>query len=374
MSQITGPYAIVAGTVVALNDPTGSRCSRVQILNGSGYTLTVVNGQGTTAVGPNTAATVLSQGGATITVTAGPAGSSGNGMLAEWLLPGDRAATPDGPLVTSLNIGSVTIAGGTLDVGTVSGPVTVNQATAGNLNALTIGGIPVSTFGTGVDGAVTISADTTLTRDMNYTALTVNAGVKLSTGGYMIRVTGTLTNNGTIDNSASGTVPGAAGSLSGGAPTVGTGAGMSPVSATIEGGAGGSAAAGGQASGGVTVSPLTTSYPLVQGASMSGGASGAVATISPGTGQSGAGGGVVYVAASSVAGNGTVSAVGGAGSASTPGTGSASAGGGGGGVVAVLCHSIAGQTLTTAGGAGATETGPHPAFDGKPGQTLVYQA
>ena len=135
MSQVTGPYTVNAGTVLHLNDPTGSLSNRAQIQNGSGYTLTVANGQGSSEIGPNTAATVLSQGGATITLTAGNSGTSGNGISVVWLLPADKPATPDGPLVTSLSIGSVTISSGTVNIG--------------NTPTVSIGNTPQVTFAAG---------------------------------------------------------------------------------------------------------------------------------------------------------------------------------------------------------------------------------
>ena len=55
-----------------------------------------------------------------------------------------------------------------------------------------------TTFGDGSDGDVTISSNTTITRDMYYNNLTVNSGVTLSCGGYRIFVKNKLTNNGTI--------------------------------------------------------------------------------------------------------------------------------------------------------------------------------
>ena len=55
-------------------------------------------------------------------------------------------------------------------------------------------------LGDGSDGAVTISADTSLTRDMFYTNLTIDAGKTLSPSGFRIFCTGTLTNNGIISN------------------------------------------------------------------------------------------------------------------------------------------------------------------------------
>lgn len=53
-------------------------------------------------------------------------------------------------------------------------------------------------FGDGSDGDVTINANTTLTRDMFYDDLTVDATKILTTAGFRIFAKGTLTNNGTI--------------------------------------------------------------------------------------------------------------------------------------------------------------------------------
>lgn len=53
-------------------------------------------------------------------------------------------------------------------------------------------------FGNGIDGTVTISTNTSLSRDMYYANLTVNSGITLFTNGFKIFVSGTLTNNGTI--------------------------------------------------------------------------------------------------------------------------------------------------------------------------------
>lgn len=61
-------------------------------------------------------------------------------------------------------------------------------------------------FWDGSDGAVTISTNTTLTRDMNYTNLTVNNGYTLNPNWFKIYVSWTLTLNGTIsrDGNAGG--------------------------------------------------------------------------------------------------------------------------------------------------------------------------
>lgn len=130
-------------------------------------------------------------------------------------------------------------------------------------------------FGDGRDGAATISSNTTLTKDMYYTNLTVNSTFTLSTGGYRIYVSGTLTNNGTIANNASGTTAGAAGSLLGGAA----------------GGAGGNIGSGTKG------------------------------------GDGGAGGGVVWIAAKTIAVEGTIEAKGGNGQAGTVSAGSGGAAG-----------------------------------------------
>lgn len=53
-------------------------------------------------------------------------------------------------------------------------------------------------FGNGSDGNVTISTNTSLSRDMYYNTLTVNSSITLFTNGFRIFVSGTLTNNGTI--------------------------------------------------------------------------------------------------------------------------------------------------------------------------------
>lgn len=281
------------------------------------------------------------------------------------------AADFPGNYPSSLALSSVSI-DGNINATITAGVVEVTQSTASSLNALTIGGIPASTFGTGSDGAVTIGANTTLTRDYNYTSLTVDSGVTLSTGGYIIRCTGTVTNNGTIDNSASGQTPGAAGSIAGGASGVtvsgGSSVGLSPTSATVEGGDGGSLSG---YAGGVTVAPLTSSLPLVQGVSMSGGASGAATAVSPDSAFSGGGGGVVYLAAATVAGTGTFSAKGGDATSES----SSSAGGGGAGVIAILTHTndFTG-TYDVSGGAGGANGSPYTAYDGKAGQALVYVA
>ena len=53
--------------------------------------------------------------------------------------------------------------------------------------------IPDSIYGSGMDGNVTISSNTTLTRDMYYNNLDVNAGIVLNTAGFRVFVRNRLT-------------------------------------------------------------------------------------------------------------------------------------------------------------------------------------
>jgi hypothetical protein len=59
-------------------------------------------------------------------------------------------------------------------------------------------------YGSGEDGEVVISTDTTLTRDMQYSTLTVDVGVTLNVAGYVVSCSVLLTNNGIITDSDSG--------------------------------------------------------------------------------------------------------------------------------------------------------------------------
>jgi hypothetical protein len=110
-----------------------------------------------------------------------------------------------------------------------------------------------SLFGNGADGSYGYGGNHTLTRDMNYVDLTVNAGVTLYTNGNIVRVSGTLLNFGTITDSSSGG----------------------------NGGAGGAGGAGGHMSG----------VTLLAGANGGNGAPGLVGVAGAGSGGTGGGGG-----------------------------------------------------------------------------------
>lgn len=78
-------------------------------------------------------------------------------------------------------------------------------------------------FGDGSDGTVTISANTTLTTDMFYDDLTIDATKTLFTGGYRVHVKGTLTVNGTIGRAGNAGGAGGAGGNGVASGTGGTG-------------------------------------------------------------------------------------------------------------------------------------------------------
>jgi len=96
---------------------------------------------------------------------------------------------------------NLTVSGSrTLDAGNnkwinVSDPTANQDALTLNYYNNNVGGIA---WGTGSDGSVTISTNTTLTSDKYYTNLTIDPGVTLTLNGYVVHVSGTLTWNGTI--------------------------------------------------------------------------------------------------------------------------------------------------------------------------------
>lgn len=137
------------------------------------------------------------------------------------------SGTPSNPLNATLTVDGVTMTG----TGSAGSPLTAG-----------LGGFQFALFGDGNDGASspcgTIAVNTTLTRTIHCTSLTINNGVTLNPGGWRIFVNGTLTLNGKISASggnASGTTGGAAGGN-------GYGAELCP------GGGGGNANAGGGSS------------------------------------------------------------------------------------------------------------------------------
>ena len=336
--------------------------------------------------------------GAAVVVTQGSSVSiTGTGLVADhtyaalltgsWHVGEAVGVPPQGP--SSFSQTSVKITGGTVKI---TGPVTISSGTvtAGVTGGqLTKTGVPLqytssqfpnTWLGSGADGTVTLSANTTLTRDMQYEALTIDAGVTLSPHGYRIRCRGAVTVKGTITASGSngsnstataggaggagapgGTQGGGAGGGAGGAEEAVGLAGDSVAATTLGGGAGGAGGA-------------NSADTYVGGAGGSGGkAPSAFPTVTTvttnvlnGGGGGGGGGGVVLIICTSlvVTGGGSIVANGGNGGSTYIDTGGAqeggSGGGGGGGEVLILCRSTSGVTasnVTALGGAGGTFSG-----------------
>ena len=163
--------------------------------------------------------------------------------------------------------------------------------------------IPDSIYGSGMDGNVTISSNTTLTRDMYYNNLDVNAGIVLNTAGYRVFVRNRLTMAPTSANQ-SDTKIGRVGAAS--------------TSGTLKGGAQSAAtdSLGGNGNGYTATAPTEGAeyfnHPdiAVAGVIQHGGSTTATA-LTGGAGDSvNYGGGVVVVCARKIQGYGTIEASG----------------------------------------------------------------
>lgn len=209
------------------------------------------------------------------------------------------------------------------------------------LNLASYLNLPDPVYGTGADGDVTISADTTLTTDRFYRNLTINANIKLNPGGYRIFVQNILTLNsgseigyttgfttagsiaqgGAVNTAVTHSLGGSSGAQTATAPTAALGGSeyyKQPLQA-IRGWA-------------VTASSTTPTF-------LRGGAGG----------TSGTGGGVVIISARYI----TVTS----GTAYFKAPGTAGSGGGGGGVILIVSSASslnAGVTTDVTGGTGAS--------------------
>lgn len=248
----------------------------------------------------------------------------------------------------------------------------------------------INLFGDGSDGDVTISSNTTLSRDMYYRNLTIDSGAIVAPGGYRIFISSTLTiTNGWISNnggpgtdvthSASNVLAITGFGTAGGDATTGAGGSAGNLGAGLRlgglggaGGAGSGFAAGSAGTGTVlqTTNGGTAVFksPLIaitgRGLANSilyggtgGGAGGASAAGSRGGGGGGGGGPVIVAARFITVTVGGIRANGGDGEAGTA-SGSGGGGGGGGGYVVVITASdISTATITASGGAGGIATG-----------------
>ena len=264
------------------------------------------------------------------------------------------------------------------------------------------GAMDLHWFGDGFDGATTITAATSLARDMYWTNLTVSQGIQLTTNGYRVFGTGTLSCQGVIG------WPGGAGGAGGvggsgtrgtaGTPStalvagelggngsgggggqgslngIGAASGTAGTAATGSGGAGG-ASGSGIAGGTISLRLVqdfdhylhymtsSTTLALVQGGAGGGGGGGGNSLSGGGGGGGGgggAGGGVGRIAFANIS-IGTVGSIsyaggaGGAGGASNVGSGGFGGGGGGGGFLSLIFTSLVNSGLiSVSGGAGGT--------------------
>ena len=294
----------------------------------------------------------------------------------------------------------------------------VNANSWANLGASTNkAGFP-GLYGDGSDGAGTIAANTTLTRDMYYSSLQVNGGgVILSTANFRIFCSGTVNVDGKITTlsiaggeHAVGMTKGtalAAGTMgkgndgATGRSTTGTGAsgsgtnyalGTSPACVGGAGGISGGGNSGGSAgavtaiaanAGGITVARNvlngacgqlagTLGSTLFTGGT-GGGAGGCTIALGAATsGGGGAGGGVLMICAKAITGAGSITAPGGNGGNATGASTSKAGGGGpgGGGVVVLISESIAGG-LTVTSPYGSVGTGANGGSNGSVGNAGV---
>jgi hypothetical protein len=145
-------------------------------------------------------------------------------------------------------------------------------------------------FGDGSDGAVTISVNTTLTRDMFYTSLVVNNSITLNAGSFRVFCSTSLTNNGTIHNNGNNGSNGVG--ASGGAGGVATPAGSLPAGlAGKDGGSGGSSAFGPVVGDPGAAGGNGTDVAKCLGSSTVAGANGGAGGITTGDGGAGGAGG-----------------------------------------------------------------------------------
>lgn len=186
---------------------------------------------------------------------------------------------------------------------------------------------PDSTYGSGSDGSVTISTNTTLTSDKYYYNLTINSNTVLNTGGYRIFVKNLLTLQ---SNSTIGFTTGSSanGSIAGG------GANSTAVTNSLGGNSASQGATAPTVAAGGTGDKTTQSGYWYQPAQSVRGWAVTASQTTPlflrggAGGTSGAGGGVVIIASRYI----SVSS----GTAYIKAPGTAGSGGGGGGVIIVI--------------------------------------
>ena len=163
--------------------------------------------------------------------------------------------------------------------------------------------VPDSIYGSGMDGNVSITSNTALTRDMHYNNLTIDPGIALDTAGYRVFVRNVLALAPTSSNQAD--------------TTIGRIGGVS-TSGTLRGGASGAVtnSLGGNGNGYTATAPTLGAeyfnHPdiAIEGVIVHGGQTSPVA-LQGGAGDSvNHGGGIVVVCARRLQGYGTIKATG----------------------------------------------------------------
>ena len=163
--------------------------------------------------------------------------------------------------------------------------------------------IPDSIYGSGMDGNVTITSNTTLTRDMYYNNLQIDAGIVLNTAGYRVFVRNRLTMAPTNANQ--------------GDTKIGR-VGAASTSGTLKGGAKAAAtdSLGGNGNGYTATAPTEGAdyfnHPdiAVAGVIQHGGSTTATALVGGAGDSVNYGGGIVVVCARKIQGHGTIVASG----------------------------------------------------------------
>ena len=261
---------------------------------------------------------------------------------------------------------------------------------------------PAWYYGTGQDGDVTITSNTTLNANVMYNNLTIAPGVVVTLNGYVLMVKDTLTlgNGARISrdgNNGSGGTGGAnlnpfiyAGSGIGGNSSAAGGSsnnsfggsgGKGGNSGATVGGNGGTAGLVTEANGGsvnkASLHTLTTGLLISNTGRTGGGSGGGGGAVTSGTGGGGgSGGGVGVVFANKIVVSGTASITANGGNGANGTTNAGGGGGGGGGFVAVVSSypQPAGLTLTANGGLGGNGAGANgqAGTAGSPGTTVFH--
>ena len=265
-------------------------------------------------------------------------------------------------------------------------------------------------YGDGMDGNETLYGDNYLGEHKFYHDLTINSGASLCTNGFKLHVSGTLTNNGTIHNNgtdgsdASGATPGGAGSgrnygdlawdgRSGGDGSLQSGDSVNYIDEQTyyaRGGSGGDGSYGGGGSGdggnnfgnarffmssSAFLSGLYDGDAAWSGArNISGGMGGGGGTgndLDAAGGGGGGSGSILWVAASSLAGDGELQARGGNGG-NAGGTDAGGGGGGGGGIIYLLTNESSSPYSYNVDGGEGGSGGGGSGTDGGQGDQGLY--